>query len=40
LSASIVFGGVLTLLVVVASWVLAPKLRHLSMRDLHGEVKL
>jgi len=38
LSASIVFGGVLTLLVVVASWLLAPKLRHLSMRDLHGEV--
>jgi MFS family permease len=37
LSTSIVFGGVVTLLVVMASWFLAPKLRYLNMRDLQSD---
>jgi MFS family permease len=32
---SIVFGGSMTLLVVVAAWLLAPQLRALHLRDLH-----
>jgi len=35
LSTSIVFGGAVTLLVVVACWFAAPKLRSLHVRDLH-----
>jgi hypothetical protein len=35
LSASIVFGGVMTLLVVMACWFSAPKLRDLELADLH-----
>ena len=37
LSASIVFGGVVTLFVVMVSWLMAPKLRHLNMRDLQRD---
>jgi len=36
LSASIVFGGAMTLLVVVACWIAAPKLRALHMQDLES----
>ena len=39
LSASIVFGGVMTLLVVATCWVAAPKLRDLQLRDLHDPNK-
>ncbi|MFZ4711225.1 MAG: hypothetical protein ACOYMH_15445 [Zwartia sp.] len=35
LSTSIVFGGVMTLLVVAVCWFAAPKLRDLELADLH-----
>ncbi|MEK0429585.1 MAG: hypothetical protein RL001_2112, partial [Pseudomonadota bacterium] len=37
LAPSIVFGGGMTLLVVLISWFAAPQLRRLHMRDLHGQ---
>lgn len=33
---SIVFGGSMTLLVVIVAWIVAPQLRSLHMRDLHS----
>lgn len=33
---SIVFGGSMTLLVVIVAWIVAPQLRHLHMRDLQS----
>ena len=38
LSASIVFGGVMTLLVTAVCFVAAPTLRRLHLRDLHKEL--
>ena len=35
LSTSIVFGGAMTLVVVLICWLFAPKLRDLQLRDLH-----
>ncbi len=35
LSASIVFGGGMTLLVVIVCWIAAPQLRNLNLRHLH-----
>jgi hypothetical protein len=35
LAPSIVFGGSMTLLMVLISWFAAPQLRRLHMRDLH-----
>lgn len=37
---SIVFGGSMTLLVVIVAWVAAPQLRALHMRDLHSATPL
>jgi hypothetical protein len=40
LSASIVFGGAMTLFVVAVCWLAAPKLRDLELSDLHDVRKL
>ena len=39
LSTSIVFGGVVTLLVVLVCWFAAPKLRNLELSELHETAK-
>ena len=33
----LVFGGCMTLIVVLIGWFAAPQLRRLHMRDLHGQ---
>jgi hypothetical protein len=35
---SILFGGSMTLVIVGATWLLAPQLRALHMRDLHRAI--